>query len=78
MKIRTQNRKMLLAKFIELQVTYVCSDITFIFGKPLSHWNYNAIADGCISILEDTDYTDGIIEDEDRADIYEMARLATK
>lgn len=70
---QTKYRKLLLAQYIETQVTVRGADITWLMGKPLSYWDYDVIAKSLISILSDTDWNADGLSATDRADIMDMA-----
>ena len=70
---QTKYRKLLLAQYIETQVTVSGADISWLMGKPLSYWDYDVIAKSLISILSDTDWNADGLSATDRADIMDMA-----
>ena len=70
---QTKYRKLLLAQYIETQVTVRGADITWLMGKPLSYFDYDVIAKSLISILSDTDWNPDGLSANDRADIMDCA-----
>ena len=70
---QTKYRKLLLAQYIETQVTVRGADITWLMGKPLSYFDYDVIAKSLISILSDTDWNPDGLSANDRADIMDWA-----
>ena len=74
---QTKYRKLLLAQYIETQVTVRCADISWMMGKPLSYWDYDVIAKSLISILSDTDWNTDGLDDIQKDEILEMAFIAS-
>lgn len=70
---KTKYRKLLLAKFIETQVIVRGADISWMMGKPLSHWDYDHLAKNLIDLLSDTDWNADGLSATDRADIMDWA-----
>tara|TARA_R110002051_G_scaffold128039_2_gene201677 strand:+ start:653 stop:901 length:249 start_codon:yes stop_codon:yes gene_type:complete len=73
MKKQTKYRKLLLARFIEAQITIRAADITYFMGKPLSYWNYDNLAQSLIDLLSDTDWNADGLSATNRADILDIA-----
>jgi hypothetical protein len=73
MKKQTKYRKLLLAKYIETQILVRAADISWMMGKPLSHWDYDALAKSLISLLSDTDWNADGLSATDKADILDWA-----
>ena len=73
MKKQTKYRKLLLAQYIETQVTVRAADISWMMGKPLSYWDYDKLADSLIDLLSDTDWNADVLSATDRADIMDWA-----
>ena len=73
MKNQTKYRKLLLAQYIETQVTVRGADISWMMGKPLSYWDYDVIAKSLVDLLSDTDWNPDGLSATDRADIMDWA-----
>ena len=70
---QTKYRKLLLAKYIETQVTVRAADISWMMGKPLSYWDYDNLAKSLIDLLSDIDWNADGLSATDRADIMDWA-----
>jgi len=70
---QTKYRKLLLAQYIETQVTVRGADITWLMGKPLSYWDYDKLADSLIDILSDTEWHEAGLSEDETIEIYNMA-----
>lgn len=70
---QTKYRKLLLAQYIETQVTVRGADISWMMGKPLSYWDYDKLADSLIDILSDTEWHEAGLSEDETIEIYDMA-----
>jgi hypothetical protein len=70
---KTHYRKLLIARYMETQIMVYGRCISWMIGKPLSHWDYDKLANLLISDLEDTDWNADGLSATDKADIKDMA-----
>ena len=75
---QTKYRKLLLAQYIETQVTVRAADISWMMGKPLSYWDYDKLADSLIDLLSDTEWNEAGLTEDETIEIYAMAANCNK